>query len=862
MKTKKLRLFISYSHFDENLIDEFKKHIHPFVDKGLIELWHDRKIIAGKDFQEEIDVNLENADIICLFVSANFLCSNACLEEKKTAFKLKQTKGIAVVPIILSDCGWLDDVEIKKSLALPKDGRPIDSFEKVNTAWQEVYNGIKLVIEEEIKIKQLTFSDFFSSFLDDAELLTKAHSKKEKVNLDDIFVYPDLTKYDDLKEYEKDENSESIVNDIYKYSKILLAGENQSGKTSLCKKIICKLRTENFVPVYVSDKNSLYKGKIETKIVAAFNEQYKGFEFNSVNKARIVPIIDDFHFAKEKERHIKDLTEYSHQVVVVDDIFSLNIKNESLIRSFAHFKIKELRPSLRHKLIEKWINLSDQTTTISCSENEGYQRIDTTTELVNDSLGKIIGSGIMPAYPFFILSVMSTSETFGKSLDQEITSQGHCYQALIVLYLNKAGVKNEDIDTYVNFLTELAFFIHRDQKYEISQSQFNNFMCLYLDEFNLPIKKEILLENLKKTKIVKLDSFNNYSFCYPYLYYFFVAKYLSEHIDENKQRITGIIENLHKDENAYIAIFISHHSRKDYILDEIVLSAFCLFEKYKPAELTKNEVSFIDAQLENVIKEILPSASTTPESERAKRLEAQDQLEQDKEENENKSLEENNIFAIEIRRSVKTVEVMGRIIKNRAGSLKKERLESIFEEGMKVNLRILSSFFEAIKTNENDIIKFISERLDKLIEEKNSQRTLEGKKVNTLNKDELEKISKTIFWNLNFHVIYGFVNKIVHSLGSNKLTELIQKVCDKENTPASFLVKHGVLMWYNKNLQVDDIIEKFSKDEFSETAKKVLKQLIVSHCSLHTIGYKEKQKIESKLKIPSQKLINGPRRDH
>ena len=316
-------------------------------------------------------------------------------------------------------------------------------------------------------------------------------------------------------------------------------------------------------------------------------------------------------------------------------------------------------------------------------------------------------------------------------------------------------------------------------------------MDLYLDEYNLPIKQENLLENLSKTQIVKLDGCNNHSFCYPYLYYFFVAKYFSENIEENKEIINNIIENLHKDENSYIAIFISHHSRNDYILDEITLNAYSLFDRLKPAELTNDEASFFDKHLNNIVKEVLPSVTTTPEKERAKRLETYDKTEEHENNTENNDLHEDNALAIEIRRSVKTVEVMGRIIKNRAGSLKKERLESIFEEAMKVHLRILTSFFDAIKSDELEMTTFITERLNKIIEEKVAQQKIENKKIKIPSKQEIEKLSKAIFWNMNFFITYGLINKIVHSLGSNKLTEVIQKVCDNENSPASFLVKHG-----------------------------------------------------------------------
>ena len=126
----------------------------------------------------------------------------------------------------------------------------------------------------------------------------------------------------------------------------------------------------------------------------------------------MVPILDDFHFAKNKEKHIQDLYSYRHQIIVVDDIFSLNFKDENLINSYSHFKIKEYIPSLRNHLIKKWAHLTDKKSGINHNENEIYKSIDMTTELVNTTLGKIIGSGIMPAYPFFILSVISSNLSY------------------------------------------------------------------------------------------------------------------------------------------------------------------------------------------------------------------------------------------------------------------------------------------------------------------------------------------------------------------------------------------------------------------------------------------------------------------
>ena len=526
----------------------------------------------------------------------------------------------------------------------------------------------------------------------------------------------------------------------------------------------------------------------------------------------------------------------------------MNTKDEKLIGSFVHFKIRELKPSLRYELVKKWVSLTDKQIRGIYTENNLYQNIDKTTELIDSTLGKIIGRGIMPAYPFFILSVIVTYETFAMPLDQEITSQGYCYQAFIYFYLRKQGVRNDEIDIYINFLTELAFYFYREKKHELSPDDFTSFMEWYVEEYNLPIKQETLLKNLRQ--IVSVDSFNNYSFRYPYLYYFFVAKYLAEHIEDSeiKKEIKKIMNNLHVNENAYIAIFIAHHSRNIKILEEIKNNALCLFDKYKPATLTKDEVKFFDKQADIIVKAVLPPANTAPEKERVNRLKNQDKLEQSQKDVEQKEdIDKEDSLEIELRRAIKTVEVMGRIIKNRAGSLEKTKLEEIFKEAMYVHLRVLSSFFEVIKSEDEQkaIIDFVSERLRKIIEEKKKKPS----------EEKLKRISRIIFWNFNFFVVYGITDKIIHSLGSDKLTEIVKKVCDEVNIPASFIVRHGILMWYNKNLKIDEITKRIKVKDFSEIAKRMMKLMVVNHCSLHLINYKDRQRIENKLGIPAKKLL-------
>ncbi len=65
-------------------------------------------------------------------------------------------------------------------------------------------------------------------------------------------------------------------------------------------------------------------------------------------------------------------------------------------------------------------------------------------------------------------------------------------------------------------------------------------------------------------------------------------------------------------------------------------------------------------------------------------------------------------------------------------------------------------------------------------------------------------------------------------------------------------------MWYNKNLQVDVVASRIKDDGFSTIAEKIIKFMIVNHCSMHQIGFQEKQRIENKFGIPSKRLLTAP----
>jgi hypothetical protein len=73
-----VKIFFCYAHEDEQILNILKNYLFPLKRTGLIEIWHDRDISAGTDWDQQIKSHLNQAQIILLLVSPNFMSSDYC----------------------------------------------------------------------------------------------------------------------------------------------------------------------------------------------------------------------------------------------------------------------------------------------------------------------------------------------------------------------------------------------------------------------------------------------------------------------------------------------------------------------------------------------------------------------------------------------------------------------------------------------------------------------------------------------------------------------------------------------------------------------------------------------------------------
>src|SRR5690348_14646614 len=122
---RKLKFFLSYSHEDEAMKVQLDKNLIMLKRSDKIDVWQDRKIMAGDVWDQGIANALAAADIILLLISVDFNNSQYIWEEElKVALERHAKNEARVIPVILRTCEW-SEMPYAKLQALPTGAKPI-----------------------------------------------------------------------------------------------------------------------------------------------------------------------------------------------------------------------------------------------------------------------------------------------------------------------------------------------------------------------------------------------------------------------------------------------------------------------------------------------------------------------------------------------------------------------------------------------------------------------------------------------------------------------------------------------------------------------------------------------------------------
>ena len=524
-----------------------------------------------------------------------------------------------------------------------------------------------------------------------------------KMTLDEFFVWPDLERINARQmSVEEDFTDSSSIIDDKQNRLVMLEGDDQSGKTSLLHMYYLRFVDKYKYPILVKGKNIINEN-LDKIIGLAFSEQYNGNErekFVQYDLKRKVLLVDNFDECQlnetVKKKMIDQLLGRFSKVIIttkenenVASSYFLMGKKETMMA-----RIKPLGHVKRNELVKKFYSRYDVNAS-TLKKQTLLEQVKAGFDMVENFLGK----EYMPSYPIYILSIL-LSNTKMQSSSLAETSYGHCYSVLIICALMTCIDDNKKIETYDNILKSLAWFIFQKKGLPISEDEFSTFYENYQKDYHAPGFKEIK-GNLLKCNLLRCTDDYYYKFSYNYIYYFLVAKYMAENIDtkEGIDNIMDLCENIHDEQKANILIFIAHHIKNPKFIEATQLALMSALGSQKPVTLNRDDdyYKLLDELCESLKKEIVaPGEKIDPEKEREKMLAKRD-------ENDKLMAKEKinpNDLPIEIQnmnKSLRSIEVVGQIVKNRQGSLKKPDIKNMVKDMYEAAFRTISYFGNIIE---------------------------------------------------------------------------------------------------------------------------------------------------------------------
>lgn len=212
MLSRPVEVFYAYSHADEMLRQTLENHLAALQHQNIIHGWYDREIAAGDIRETTVKQHLDNAQLILLLISPDFLASDECYQMALYALERHAQNQAKVIPVLLrpADMSRLPFIHLSP---LPSNAQPVTLWTNQDVAFVDIAKGIRQIAER-LSNSTVTISKPQSNPFNPTQYISPLRFIGRNHELNEVF---------------------SILEDNQSVS---LVGEQLMGKTSFLHKVI------------------------------------------------------------------------------------------------------------------------------------------------------------------------------------------------------------------------------------------------------------------------------------------------------------------------------------------------------------------------------------------------------------------------------------------------------------------------------------------------------------------------------------------------------------------------------------------------------------------------------------------------
>lgn len=693
------------------------------------------------------------------------------------------------------------------------------------------------------------------------------HPRKPKLELEDVYVYPDL----DPQYYSKDDklytyvDSQNLLLSTEFGNVIVLEGESQSGKTSLIKMLTLQCYQKAIYPIILLGQD-IVNLHINSLLEKEYKKQYntKKMRFNDymqLERNKRIVFIDNFDRTElnsdAKKKLWKTLLE-NFGLVVVTSSNRLDIKkmlkhreNEVPVVSYA---IQPLGYVKRNSLIEKWVLIgSDKYTRTE-------DQILESTKILFNQITNVLGKELLPSNPIFLLTLLQALDSNIKPFQITPTSYANLYQSLLFAALLNIGVQQDKLSGVMAFLAALSYEMHKkcaiQVYYDTKESNEVSYSSFY-DEYSTrkipPYTKEKLRSILLESRLwVKYEE-GIYRFSYKYLFYYLTAMHISNMIattEKNtaKKDVSQLCGALYKENNANILIFLAYLDKSKTLLDDIRITSMIPFEDLPAITLRQDDELYTKLdKLASSMKDDVLKTYTNPTKNRNEFLKKHDEESryirraQSKSSVPNPEEIEKDLNLRSYLESLMVTRIIGQIIKNQQELLYKDEISNLIEDAYNATFRSVSFITKLIEDEYQAIVNEFTVNSDKY---NGIDVTKVKERVADLLQMFLLKMSLMSFSNLSLSV----------GTSGSDMTTIYDEVARKIGTPAADIITFTIKTYYGK-MRTDDLRKIVSHYSNNPVMLRLINSRVRSYVYQHSLDYTIVAEIGS---ITGMRLLDSP----
>lgn len=693
------------------------------------------------------------------------------------------------------------------------------------------------------------------------------HPRKPKLELEDVYVYPDL----DPQYNSKDDKLYTYVDsqDLLSFTElgnvIVLEGDSQCGKTSLIRMLAVQcyqkaiypiiLHGQDIVNIYVKvllDKE--YKRQYDTKKMRF--DKYMQLERNK----RIVFIdnMDRSPLNDESRRQLWKTLLENFGLVVLTSSHNLDIKkmlkHQEGDVSVVRYAIKPLGYVKRNALIEKWVLIgSDKYTRTE-------EQILESTRFLFDQITNVLGKELLPSNPIFLLTLLQTLDTSIKPFQITPTSYANLYQSLLFAALLNTGVPQDKLSGVMTFLSALSYEMHKKKVIQVYYDTTNTDVVSYsdfYDEYKIrkipPFKKDKLKNILIESRLWVEHEEDIFRFSYKYLFYYLTAHHISNMIATNekdvaKRDVSHLCAELYKENNANILIFLAYLDKSKTLLDDIRITSMIPFEELSTITLRQDDELYVKLDtFATSMKEEVLKTYTNPMQNRKALLKKRD----DEKRAMTKATSGSSVpTPEEIEKDdnlrsylecLMVTRIIGQIVKNQQESLYKDEITNLVEDAYNATFRAVSFITQLI---EDEYQAIVSEFINNSDKYKGIDVTKLKERVAELLQGFLLKISLMSFSNLSLSV----------GTSGSDMASIYDEVAKKIGTPAADIITFTIKTYYGR-MKTEDLRSIVKLYSNNPVMLRLINARVRSYVYQHSLDYNKIAEIGS---ITGMKLLDSP----